>query len=856
MAAILVVDDYPATREILVELLGSSGHSVLEASDGAEALGLVRATRPDLVITDILMPTMDGHEFVRQLRADPTIAGMPVIFYSGVYTQGEAEALARACGVGQVITKPFGLDMVLRIVDATLSVSSLPPAPPPPPSPGESDRLHLRLLADKLSQKVNDLETANQELAAEARFLQAQIEVARVAVSSLQPEVLAPRLLEAVVRAQGYRYGALWRVTEDRTAAVVVAIAEDVMVPFAGFRRELSDPHSFVAYTIRTGRPTFQNRVQESLFATHPIPLPVRREALLGLPLINRTGSVHGALTFADMEHPNRFTERDLIQGEVLASQVAQALENSELFSRVQQLEEQYRVVTHSLNDAIYTVDTEGRVMFCNAALEQLTGYRMDEVIDHSSARFYTANVLPVLRERRRQAFRGEQVTPHMETQMIRKDGARVPVELSSANLVVGGQISGRAIVVRDLTERKRAEEEGRWRQRAAELMAELARSITASLELDTVLQCVVEGAKELCDSDIVSIALRDGGSEAMIIRHWTGARYQGYETVYIQPGKGIGGLALATGALFRTDHYAEDPRVSKDYIGVIREEGIVSAMVVPIKMGDRLEGVIYLANRAPRPFTDRDERIVLRLADHAAIAIRNARLHEQVRNGRERLRRLTQQVTSAQEAERQRLSRELHDEAGQTLTALKISLELLQADMSLGFEPLHQRIAEAIALTDTTLERIRVMAHELRPPALDVAGLSPALEGLCRDFGRQTQLAIAYESTALPTLPETITICLYRFLQEALTNVAKHAHAQQVRVALSYDGATVSLSVEDDGQGFEAQARMALTSATTGIGLLGIQERLELLGGRLELDSNPGQGTRLVAHIPWQRAT
>lgn len=208
----------------------------------------------------------------------------------------------------------------------------------------------------------------------------------------------------------------------------------------------------------------------------------------------------------------------------------------------------------------------------------------------------------------------------------------------------------------------------------------------------------------------------------------------------------------------------------------------------------------------------------------------------------------LTQQVVSAQEEERQRLSRELHDEAGQALTALKISLDLIRSDLP-ETSPLRQRLGEAVALTDATMEQIRLLAQDLRPPALDTVGLNYAIEGLCHDFGERTQLPVDYAGVQLPVLSEAAGICLYRFLQEALTNVARHARAHQVRVTLGCDGETVGLAVEDDGQGFAGQAGMPV-----GIGLMGMQERLQLLDGRLEIESRPGQGSRLTARIPLRR--
>ncbi len=226
-------------------------------------------------------------------------------------------------------------------------------------------------------------------------------------------------------------------------------------------------------------------------------------------------------------------------------------------------------------------------------------------------------------------------------------------------------------------------------------------------------------------------------------------------------------------------------------------------------------------------------------------------RVFEQVQAGRERLARLTQQVVSAQEEERHRLSRELHDEAGQALTALKISLELIQSDLPEEAISLRQRLGDAVVLTETTMEQIRLLAHGLRPPALDTVGLNYTLEGLCCDFAERTQLSVDYVGAKLPVLSEATNICLYRFLQEALTNIAKHAQASQVRVGLRCDAETVSLSVEDDGRGFDEQIGMS----EAGIGLLGMRERLEVLGGKLEIESGAGQGTRLRARIPVQKA-
>lgn len=210
----------------------------------------------------------------------------------------------------------------------------------------------------------------------------------------------------------------------------------------------------------------------------------------------------------------------------------------------------------------------------------------------------------------------------------------------------------------------------------------------------------------------------------------------------------------------------------------------------------------------------------------------------------------LARQLVYGQEEERRRLSRELHDEAGQALTALKLSLELLRVDLPADPDLLRNNLTEAIALTESTMDRVRHLAHDLRPPALDTLGLDLTLGAYCRDFSRHAQLRIDYQGTPMPWLSDAMNICLYRVLQEALTNVAKHAQARSVRVELGFVGEGVVLEVTDDGRGMDLPA---IDRCPGGIGMLGMRERLELLDGRLVIASIPGQGLCLRAILPLQ---
>jgi diguanylate cyclase (GGDEF)-like protein len=161
MATILVVDTEPAERRVYTTLLGNFGHRLLEASDGAEALEVTRTELPDLIITNIVMPHMDGFTFVRRLRAEPLLAGIPVIFQTATFRESEISQLAQKSGVRHILIKPTGPQEILRTVNSALKQ---PATHPRLPQTGQLQRKHLELVADKLYQKVAELERTNDQL--------------------------------------------------------------------------------------------------------------------------------------------------------------------------------------------------------------------------------------------------------------------------------------------------------------------------------------------------------------------------------------------------------------------------------------------------------------------------------------------------------------------------------------------------------------------------------------------------------------------------------------------------------------------------------------------------------------------
>ncbi|MCL4393706.1 MAG: PAS domain S-box protein, partial [Chloroflexi bacterium] len=237
-------------------------------------------------------------------------------------------------------------------------------------------------------------------------------------------------------------------------------------------------------------------------------------------------------------------------------------------------------------------------------------------------------------------------------------------------------------------------------------------------------------------------------------------------------------------------------------------------------------------------------------------VAARTAEL----RSANAQLRLLAQSIVTAQEEERRRVSRELHDEAGQALTALKLGLQMTLDELPPDEPPPagdghRRRLEEAVTLTDRTIEEVRRLAHDLRPPALEAAGLDATLEGLCGEFARRTQIRISYVGVKAPPMTGPAAIPLYRILQEALTNAVRHGHASEMRVRLERDAEHVRLSIEDNGLGFDPAAALGTPADPKRMGLIGMQERLKMVGGWLEVNSKPGQGSQLIAHVPVEEA-
>jgi signal transduction histidine kinase len=279
------------------------------------------------------------------------------------------------------------------------------------------------------------------------------------------------------------------------------------------------------------------------------------------------------------------------------------------------------------------------------------------------------------------------------------------------------------------------------------------------------------------------------------------------------------------------------------------------SMAAAPLLAHNRPVGVLAAYATKADYFKAGDVATLMSLASQAAIAIQNARLFAELDAQREALRQVSLRLVNAQEDERRRISRELHDELGQALTALKINLDLARRALPEDGPPkLHQSIHEASSLAVQTLQTARDMSLALHPAMLDDLGLVAALRWEIDRYEQRTGQAVFLEANlGEVALQPELQITVYRIVTEALTNAARHAQASDIKVTVTVTGAQITVNIVDNGRGFNVEKWQKSPQERQSLGLVSMRERAELLGGSLEIESSPGQGTSIMARLPLQ---
>ena len=376
----------------------------------------------------------------------------------------------------------------------------------------------------------------------------------------------------------------------------------------------------------------------------------------------------------------------------------------------------------------------------------------------------------------------------------------------------------------------------------ALEATTEIACAVGGVTDVDVILELVAKRGRALVSARALLIELVDGGE--LVVAAAAGDRPAGLIGARIALADTVASGALRAHTTHRLETELNRARFDQHGLGRLGVSAD-AGLVVPLVFHGQAHGVLIALDRLDQGpmFTAEDEGLLEAFATSAATAVATARSAASDRQ-RERL--------AAAEGERGRWARELHDDTLQSLAALRLSLSA--ARRKGGLQVLEQAVGQAIESLEDGVSNLRALVSDLRPAALDELGLKAAVAALCERASRNgleidTSLDLAYEQGRELTrhTPELET-ALYRIIQEALSNAAKHSHAGRAAIEIVENRAVVKLTVRDDGDGFDPATR------TAGFGLLGIRDRVQLLHGTVQIESSPGEGSTVTASFPAQR--
>ena len=381
----------------------------------------------------------------------------------------------------------------------------------------------------------------------------------------------------------------------------------------------------------------------------------------------------------------------------------------------------------------------------------------------------------------------------------------------------------------------------------------QISSTISQSLELEQVLNAAIDNVVDIMQVDAAWIFLLNEETRELELsahRGFSEEFARGIDRLKI--GEGFSGIVAETGKPLFTEDASQDSRLARE---VVSKYNIRSLMAVPLSAKGEVNGTLDIAMHSYRTFQEEEIEQLTAIGNQIGVAVENARLYQrqqevagQLGKMQENLRFYLQQVTKAQEEERKRISHELHDETIQALVVLSRRLDTLASDKK-GLPEEHRHNLEEIwQQTNDVIREVRRLSQDLRPAALDRLGLVPALEWLASEAteysGIRTDVSVLGN---IKRLPGEVELVLFRITQEALRNVWRHSSASTAKIKAEFEEDKVRITVSDNGRGFRIPERMVDYARDGKLGLAGMQERAQLIGGTLKVSSQEGKGTDVV---------
>jgi PAS domain S-box-containing protein len=825
--------------------------------------GAIRAGTGDAPIAFVCLPPLVWAAY----RFGPSGAATGLIILAAIATAGTLQ------GSG-----PFTIDtpndslLVLQLFLVTMSATVLP----------------LAALARELSRRAEtSAENARlyRESEARRRTAEAFLGTSRALASSLDTRHVAERIVASVRELLRGTVAIVYRVDPETQSYQALAVAGDAGPDFSG------------VFTIPAGVGTIGLAVREQgAVVTTDVTSDARivltpdvrsrlakapHRAVLAVPLV-ADGATIGAFLVGDRAG-RVFTDEEIIVAEAFAQHAALAIANARRFEEAREREQELSDFFENAPVALHWVGSDGTILRANRAELDLLGYAAEEYIGRPIADFHVdAETIHDILQR---LGVGETIRSY-PARLRARDGTIRHVIIDSNVQWTRGRFAHTRCFTRDVTSIRRAEEEmarslaaerqarteaeaARGRAEEAErqltTLGEIAHSITSSLDLDTVFQRIAEGAQELSGSDTAAIFLRDGDADAMVPRYRVGPSVRAYDGLRIVPGKGLGGLVLLTGGPLRTAEYVGDPRVPEAFHAIARETGMVALMVVPIAIGERVEGLLYISNGTPRAFTERDEAVCMRLAEQAAAAIRNAQLFAEVKTAR----------AGAEAASRAKdeflavLSHELRTPLNAVVgwTRMLRTGTLAPSAVVKAIEVIDRNAAAQVQLVEDLLDVSRIISRtlhvDLRPLKLApvIAAAVDAVRPAAARKGVRLVLDIAPAIDCVTADAGRLQQVIWNLLANAV-KFTPPAGAVHVEARTATD--SVKISVADTGCGIDAATlphifdrfRQGDSSTTRqhgglGLGLALVKHIVELHGGTVHAHSDgPGEGATFTVTL------
>jgi len=580
-------------------------------------------------------------------------------------------------------------------------------------------------------------------------------------------------------------------------------------------------------------------------------PIVIAGEVAGFLGLVNR----HGGFSAADSRLAEVFAEMAAVA--MLRSRTVNGLERNrnalqgEMRKGARQLhqaEERFKTLVENLPDVVARFDSDLRHLYVSPAVERVTGRPAQDFVGKTNQELGMSSELVELwdaalgkvfatgqPERLEFAFQAPDGTRRFDCRLVPEPGP-------------GGAIPSVLSVARDVTDRWLAYEAERHARTVADELREATVALTRSLDRETVLVTLLDRLRGMIPCDRGSVMLLEEASRVSVRAVFDGDRVVPLpaeeQSEFDPTDHPIVHGVLRTG----TAVLIPDLRAHPDWSLPTDHSSAASWLGVPLFARGDVAGLFTLSKSEAGYFNEGHLRLAETMSSQASVAVENAVLFQQMQAATVRMRTLSRRLIEAQESERRHIARELHDEAGQALASLRFGLRLLEREIDEGGS-VSGRVAELMQRTDAVIDGLHRLAADLRPASLDHVGLEAALRQYSRSAGSNLDLAVRFKARGMKNerLPTAVETALYRVVQEAMTNVVRHARATRVDVLLQRRGDRVMVMVEDDGIGFE------LDQVQRGdhLGLLGLWERAEALGGTLTVESAPGAGTTVVVEVP-----